>query len=137
MQELWNRLESWLGTNAPQVLKTLQSGATVAQIKQAEDFLSVDFPEDFKASYRIHNGQVNFKNRLLNGRELLSLEHIQDEWKVWKELLDSGNFEGISSEPEGAIRDDYWNEKWIPITYNGSWNHDCLDLNPAAGGTFG
>jgi len=137
MRELWRRLEAWLSTNAPQVLETLQPGATEEQIERAEAFLSVKLPEDFKASYRIHNGQTPYESGLLDGRELLSLERIQDEWKVWKDVLDSGDLDGFRSEPNGPIRDDWWNEKWIPITHDGSGNHDCLDLNPATGGQAG
>lgn len=110
MQDLWNRLETWLNANAPHILATLQSGATEEEIKQAESFLSVQFPDDFKASYRIHNGQKNYPSYgLLNGREFLSLEPIQDEWTIWKDLLDGETFEGLNSEPIGQIKDDWWN----------------------------
>lgn len=137
MQDLWRRLEAWLRANAPALVETLQPGATEEQITQAEAVLSVQFPEDFKASYRIHNGQLPASDGLIDAREFLSLERIQDEWKVWKDLLDSGDFDGIHSEPSGPIRDDWWNPKWIPITYDGAGNHDCLDLNPAEGGQAG
>jgi cell wall assembly regulator SMI1 len=137
IEELWTRLETWLDANAPALVPTLQPGASEAEIQQTEAFLCVQFPDDFKASYRIHNGQENYADGLLYGREFLSLERIRDEWKVWKELLDGGDFEGSKSQPSGPIRDDWWNAQWIPITYDGSGNHDCLDLNPAEGGHIG
>lgn len=136
MQELWSRLETWLRANATDVLETLRPGATEEQIAHAEALLSVQFPDDFKAAYRIHNGQDEGSG-LMDGREFLSLERIQDEWKVWKELLDGGDFGDVSSEPVGPIRTDWWHPAWIPITYDGSGNHDCLDLAPAAGGQVG
>jgi cell wall assembly regulator SMI1 len=75
---------------------------------------------------------------LINAREFLSLERIRDEWQVWKDLLDSGDFEGSASEPTGpGIKTDWWSPGWIPLTYDGSGNHDCLDLDPAPGGTAG
>ncbi|MBV9867972.1 MAG: SMI1/KNR4 family protein [Abitibacteriaceae bacterium] len=137
MPALWKRFEAWLDANAPVLLETLRPGATEEQIKQAELFLSVQFPDDFKAAYRIHNGQTHYHHGLIDGRELLSLVRIQDEWKVWKDLLDGGVFQDCTSEPTGPIRDDWWNAQWIPITYDGSGNHDCLDLAPAAGGHIG
>ncbi|MBD2107992.1 SMI1/KNR4 family protein [Nodosilinea sp. FACHB-13] len=137
MQDLWNRLEAWLTINAPALLETLQSGATEEQIIQTEAFLSIQFPDDFKAAYRIHNGQVDYADGFIDAREFLSLERIQDEWKVWKDLLDSGDFNDYKSDPRGPVKDDWWNAKWIPITHDGSGNHDCLDLNPAKGGCVG
>lgn len=137
MRELWDRLEAWLAANAPTLLETLQPGATEEQIAQAEALLGIRFPEAFKASCRIHNGQEALAEGLMDAREFLSLERIQDEWTVWKELLDSGTFDGMKGDPEGPLRDDWWNPAWIPITYDGAGNHDCLDLDPAAGGKVG
>jgi cell wall assembly regulator SMI1 len=60
-----------------------------------------------------------------------------DEWRVWKELLDGGDFDDSSSKPDGPIQTDWWNPKWIPLSYNGSGDHHCLDLDPAPGGQVG
>ena len=137
MQDLWTRFETWLEVNAPMVLETLQPGATEEQFAQVEKMLSIELPEDFKAVYRIHNGQINDNEGFLYGREMLSLERIQNEWKVWKELLDTGEFDGIKSEPTTTIRDDWWNARWIPITWDGAGNHHCLDLDPTTENAMG
>ncbi|MEA5465228.1 SMI1/KNR4 family protein [Leptothoe sp. PORK10 BA2] len=142
MQEIWERIENWLRVNAPQVFEVLQPGASDAQIAELENFLSIQFPEDIKTSYRIHDGQSTFDYGLINGRELLSLERIRSEWQVWKELLDSGTFQNKDgqdqgSEPAPGICNVWWSSKWIPLTYDGAGNHDCLDLIPATGGTNG
>ena len=65
MQDIWDRIDNWLLANAPEVLLTLQSGATNEQIRKTEEYLSVSFPEDIKASYLIHNGQSAHKYGLL------------------------------------------------------------------------
>lgn len=142
MQEIWLQIENWLRANAPQVLDTLQPGASDDQIIELENFLSIRLPEDVRASYRIHNGQSSYDYGLIDGREFLSLERIKDEWQVWQELLDSGTFQtedgqDQGSDPAPGICNVWWSSKWIPLTYDGSGNHDCLDLNPAEGGTVG
>lgn len=142
MQEIWVRIESWMRANAPKVFDVLQPGASDAQITELEDFLSIQFPEDIRSSYRIHNGQSTYDYGLVNGREFLSLERIKDEWQVWKELLDSGTFQAEDGQDQGSgpapgICNVWWSSKWIPLTYDGGGNHDCLDLNPAEGGTVG
>lgn len=136
MKEIWQRIEKWLAENYPEGLEQLNKGASDELIKQTEDFLGVEFSEDLKEFYRIHNGGT-WELALIDGWELLSLEEMQSQWKVWKELLDGGEFEGIKSEPESEIRDDWWNEKWIPITHNGGGDHDCLDFAPTEEGDVG
>ncbi|MEH2230815.1 MAG: SMI1/KNR4 family protein [Nostoc sp.] len=139
MQEIWTRIEFWLKTNTPQVLDTLNPGASESQIEAVEEALLIQFPDDVKSSYRIHNGQSGYNYGLINGREFLSLERIQKEWQVWKELLDAGNFDGCESQPEPGIGicTDWWSALWIPLTYDGDGNHDCVDLAPAKGGKVG
>ncbi|KGF73841.1 hypothetical protein DO97_10665 [Neosynechococcus sphagnicola sy1] len=137
MQEIWARIESWLAANAPQLLDTLQPGASETQIKAVEAVLGIQFPKEVRASYRIHNGQSAYDYGLLDGHELLSLERIQEEWKIWKDLLDGGDFNGEKSDADPGIRSDWWNAQWIPLTYDGAGNHDCLDLNPGEGGNRG
>jgi cell wall assembly regulator SMI1 len=137
MQAIWTRIESWLEANAPEVLKTLNPGASEEQIKAVEDTLLIQFPDDFKSSYRIHNGQSLDGGWLIDGREFLSLERIQEEWLGWKMLLDGKEFEGWKSLPEPGVRPDWWNALWIPITFDGAGNHHCLDLDPAPGGKVG
>lgn len=142
IQEIWVQIETWLMANAPNVLDFIQPGASEAQISDLERSLSIQLPEDVKSSYRIHNGQRAYTYGLMSGREFLSLERIKDEWQAWKELLDDGTFEtddgqDQGSEPAQGICNVWWSPGWIPLTYDGSGNHDCLDLNPAEGGTYG
>ena len=72
---------------------------------------------------------------------MLSFNRIIDEWRVWKDLLDSKAFEDTSgpytSLPENGIKNNWWNPLWIPITYDGSGNHYCLDLDPEKDGSYG
>lgn len=142
MQEIWLRIEAWLRTNAPEHLDILASGASDVQISELEALLSIQLPEDIKSSYRIHNGQTSYDYGLINGCEFLSLERIKDEWQIWKGLLDSGTFQDEDGqdqgcEPDLGVCNVWWSSKWIPLTYDGCGNHDCLDLAPAEGGNIG
>jgi cell wall assembly regulator SMI1 len=143
MQEIWAQIDNWLGVNAPEILDLLQPGASDDEISELENFLSVQLPEDVKSSYRIHNGQSEYKCGLIvNDWELLSLARIVDEWTVWKELLDDGIFQNEDGQDQGSkpvpgVSNVWWSSRWIPITYNGGGDHHCLDLNPAEGGNVG
>ena len=50
METIWNRIETWLAINAPEILDSLQPGATDQAINKAEAFLESKLPEDVKAS---------------------------------------------------------------------------------------
>ncbi len=136
MNELWTQLEAWLAAHWPEGLAALNPPATAQEIAQLEAALGCQLPQDFVECLKVHNGQSQDLG-LFDGTEYLSTQRILSEWTVWKQLLDGGDFAGIQSEPELGIRDDWWNAKWIPFTYNGAGDHLCLDLAPAEGGQTG
>ena len=137
IESLWRDLEAWLAEHSPETLAGLQSGATEAQIEEAEAQLGVRLPDEVRACYRVHNGQDADAPWLFDGTEFLPLEEIVSQWTVWKELLDCGEFEEFEASAEDGVRDQWWNAAWIPFTYNGAGDHLCIDLDPAPGGTPG
>ncbi|SRR5258708_25640677 len=137
MQTTWKRIESWLAANAPKILNDLLPGATDEQFRSAEKLLGVEFPDDVKTSYNIHNGQQGLTAPLIGEWQLLSLKDIVSQWEIMKDLFDAGKFNNVTSTPIGPIKTDWWNVKWIPVAYNGAGDLYCLDLDPALGGDVG
>lgn len=138
MRDIWDRLEKWLDANAPQVAETLQPGATEEQLGELETLLGTVLPSDLRESLLIHNGQIDDSDvGFMNGQEFLSVDRIRSEWSVWKELLDNGEFSDSESDPGKGIRSDWWNQFWVPLTYDGAGNHYCIDLAPGPGGKVG
>jgi len=134
---LWNRFEKWLTKKAPSLKDELNAPATKEDIARLEKLIGTELPEDYVNFLMIHNGQNRESGGLIDAEEILSTERIAEEWQVWKDLLDGGDFKGIKSEPDKGVKNDWWNSKWIPITYDGSGNHYCIDLDPNSGGTKG
>ena len=141
MELIWERIKYWMNKNAPQLINLLNTGISDASLIEFEVKLQEKIPEDFKKFYKIHNGQDRDGEYLVDGEELLSIERILEEWNVWKGILDSNGFQenGVqyTSEPEKGIKNDWWNNKWIPITYDGGGNHICIDLDPTEDGKRG
>lgn len=138
MQRLWGRFEMWLAENWPQGLEELNPPASDEQIAALEQALGLKLPADYLACLKIHNGQrTNFGGGLFEGSEFLSSDQILDQWKIWKELLDDGDFEVAESEPASGIGNDWWNAGWIPFTHDGGGNHLCIDLAPTVTGHTG
>lgn len=140
MDQVWERIEAALAERFPELLATLNPGASEEAIVASEAALGIRFPDDFRLSVKRHDGQGAFR-RLMGVGPLLPLEGIVVQWQVWKELLDDGTFEDdgepFESMPHPGVKPDWWNARWIPITHDGSGNHDCLDLDPADGGSSG
>lgn len=136
----WERIEAWFAQHAPDGLTALAPGATDEAIAGAEAFLGVKLPGEVRASYLRHDGQrvgEEYNGFAMGVKEFLSLARICDEWQVWKELLDEGNFSGVHSEPDAGVCADWWNARWIPLTADGSGNNACLDLAPTENGSVG
>jgi len=138
VQEIWNRIESWLEANEPETFRDLLPGATDEEIHSAEELMDVRFPEDATESYKVHNGQGGNGPPLLWGEwHLLSLEDITQQWELMKDLYHAGEFMDAQGSSEGPVRAEWWNPKWIPVAYNGAGDLQCLDIDPAAGGNSG
>ncbi|MFA0962340.1 SMI1/KNR4 family protein [Roseivirga sp. BDSF3-8] len=131
---IWNRFENWLAKNAPHLTGTLNAPASEEDINALEKILGESLPMAYAGFLKIHNGQDRDGEGLIDAEELL---RILEEWTVWKELLDKGDFNGTQAAPDAGVKASWWNVKWIPITYDGSGNHYCLDLDPATGGRRG
>ena len=90
MQDVWDRIHSWLEVHAPIVVAALPPGASEAQIQEAEQYLGVQLPEDVKASYRIHDGGPVEGYSFLDTDQFYSLEGVKSGWQTWKDILDEG-----------------------------------------------
>ena len=134
MEELWKRIEIWLRLQAPPLHAALAPGASPEALQRAEARLQVEFPEDVRASYAIHDG-TGFGG--LFPFPLLSLQRVVQESNNWREWLHRGTFGDAESTPQGPIKTDWWNVRWIPFTHDGGGNYQCLDLDPAPGGNVG
>lgn len=116
----------------------LPAGASPAAIADAEKTLGITFPDEVRAFYLTHDGGSSDEDYNCNGRLLLSIGGIVDQWQIWKDLLDGGDFEDNDhGVPDRGVQKKWWIPEWIPITYDGAGNHEVLDLAPAGGGTAG
>jgi cell wall assembly regulator SMI1 len=138
MQDIWNRFEAWLDKNANQLLDDLNEGVDPELFESLERMMGVAMPDDFKEFYSIHNGQdAASEDRLFGVEELYSVERMLEERKKWKTRFDAGEFDDLESEPDDAIRSEWWNPYWLPITGDGNGNHYCIDFAPTRDGQLG
>lgn len=144
MKPSWIKIKEWLINNHPDVIPTLNSGASSNDFNELELTIGKSMPDDFKEFYSIHNGQSHTHLSLFDGDTLLSIADVITEWKQWKDVLPTINDYCIEqfdfpakSNPDPGIKNDWWNVLWIPITSNGSGDNYCIDLDPTAEGQKG
>ena len=141
MREVWARIEAVLRATAPDRFAALATGATPEAIKAAETRLGVTLPPDVRESYAVHDGSgevdiVPYEIYGLIAVPLHSLAEIVREWQMWQEWRRDGTYHRPAS-PEGPVKADRYNTRWVPITWDGGAVNLCIDLDPAPGGVSG
>lgn len=144
--QIWRQIEIAMRAHAPATLAQLAPGATEQAITELASLIGLRLPQDFRASYRLHDG--GYVVDLTTSMEILPLGRIAKEWRLLEELLRDD--EWARQEPyyftedvvrsgwqAGPIQPVWWNRRWIPFGSDRTGNLTCLDLDPAAGGTVG
>jgi cell wall assembly regulator SMI1 len=114
MKAVWKRIHTWLDANAPAGYGDLRPGASLKEIRAAEDGMGLKLPDDVKASYRMHDGQGN-EPGLVGGEGwcLLSLREMVEQWRRWSR-----------SDPKDA--------GCVPVAWGGAGDYIFLDLRSDA-----
>jgi len=131
--ELWIQLEAWLKENAPPVLGALYPGATMREIKEAEEELCVSFPPEMVEFYLRHNGEVG-EGALCMGGKLYPLKTIVEQRDMLAGHVNPENDDLVDT--VGPVRKNWYNVMWVPFV--GADGDDlCLDFAPSSGGNKG
>jgi WD40 repeat protein/cell wall assembly regulator SMI1 len=136
IQTHWERIDTWFRTSALSVWDPSSSmGASEEEIARAEAMMEVTFPDDFKASYRLHNGGCPFPPWQ---EGLMPLDAIMGIWQMFKEHREQGYVDDFPDEPPGPVQPSHWLPKWIPFAWGGyGGEYACLDLDPSPQGHRG
>ena len=149
MQSIWKRIETQLRIEAEfekmpaeAALSDFQPGATEEEIQAAEIALGMAFPEEVRASYRIHNGRMWLGDPDQNLWRLCSLDEVVSYWNMLKpfaaggkvDLAKDGWLDGTGRPI--LVRAETWNVRWIPFLESNG-NMACLDLAPTPHGYVG
>lgn len=142
---MWDQYKWQLSTKFPALLEQLAPGADEEAIQRAEAEMGISFPESLKNVYRKNNGEKDsFICGVLLGFSLYSLDQMVQAWKDWQAVKKSLSEEDLkdieefaTSVPEGHIKKNYINAKWIPICDDAGGNHIGVDLDPDTEGKVG
>ena len=138
----WKRLEVTLEAHRPVLLKSLRPGVADEDLTALAAALGRRLPAEVETFLKVHDGQGGGKRAAFisegdedfgNRFRFLRTTEIVREWRVWKELVEGGEFRDRKSLPDEGVRDDWYNLGWVPLTSDGLGDHHCLDLAPADG----
>lgn len=136
----WKRIDKWLKENAPK-WRPLRKGASPDQINRAETKLGIRMPAELRNLYLGHAGSRSeaqvFPSPDDTSHYFMSLTEAVNDWKMLNQLLKSGDFEGLTPDSHRAIRNEWWNERWIPFASNGGGDYFCVDMAPTKQGKKG
>jgi cell wall assembly regulator SMI1 len=134
IQNVWKDIENWYKENAPNILDNLRGGASNKQISEIENSFGILLPDDYKASLKIHNGDIYF-----HSYNYLSLDRVFDKWLKMMELSQVGTFEGnkVEGVEMGIFQNTWWHSNWIPFAEDSGGNTLCIDMAPGINGTQG
>ena len=131
---------------ATPLIATLNKGVGAAQIMDFERDMGVCLPEDVKTLYQNFNGQKNRENVFfIDGLRWLPMEEIKEKQQDWLRILEKQpNWEELSFDEEEAIdmgwdkaiKNQFYNPKWLPFLTDGS-RFMFIDLDPDTNGVYG
>lgn len=143
---LWQRIEAAMRAHAPDALQRLAPGADDQAIKQLEAVIQLALPQEFRDSYRVHEG--GYTVGLVTSMEAMPLAQCAAIWTMLADLLHDG--EWATQSPyyfteevaragwqAGPVKPAWWQRSWIPLATDAAGNLSCLDMDPAPGGTPG
>lgn len=140
----WKRIEVAVAALAPDLLANLAQGATNKEINEFEEVIGRKLPEEVRASFRVHNGQVEraYEHPVIHSIDFGSLAWARSQWDMWTgiegdEDLEEQVRELSTSTPKDAIRLGYVNRNWIQLIATGQSDYFGLDFDPGPKGLSG
>ncbi len=136
----WRTIEDVLWENAHSVYRALRKPATDAQITCLAQLVPAKLPRDFVQSLKTHDGLRDSylgQNRLFDYYALMPVSAIIAEYKIICELEALDPIGGSHAGADPGIRNELrFQPGWVPFM-DADGDKLVLDLDPAAGGTYG
>jgi cell wall assembly regulator SMI1 len=132
IDDIWDRIEAWLRTNAPASDEHLGVPARRDTIPPVATLVGEPLPDDLVAWWRRSCGTTSFlAGRLLTGFAPYSIEEAVECRTMMLKIAacDDSELADLSAEPAGSP---CWNwlPMWVPIAYDSGGDLLFVDLRP-------
>ncbi len=118
MDELIQKLDTFLSTLRPEFYRELNEPLDNAQLDKLEEYYQIEIPKDLRTLYKWKNGQkANCYEAFVNNSMFIPLHQALHDASELTPMIGS-DFE----------IENWWNENWIPVFQNGGGDSICYDL---------
>lgn len=144
----WQRIMAWSREHQADALDHLRPPASDGSIAAAEAAMGVEFPDDLKSLYRLHDGSnADVPSVFDDGHWFMPLEQAVEHFATMSQFADEQPYEDFEGwrasirahiiSVEGPVKPWVFSKLWIPLTSSNGDVHRYLDLDPAPGGQPG
>jgi cell wall assembly regulator SMI1 len=133
VKQAWKRIEAWYSANASEYRGWLRPPADAAAIQRAEAEVKASFPDDFKASLQVHDGQDPNQMEVFGSWAVYPLEKVAQTWKWLQGQVADGSMKTADDpqlQADPSVRPRAWDPQWIPIAAKGTGDYLMMDLDP-------
>ena len=145
--QVWSEITTWFESNNIAEFSSIQAPEALGELENLFSTIGKGSAKELMELYGLMDGVdpnvggiglYPAQDEFDAPYEPLSIEQICSDWKMHKELLESGDFDDCQPEScHPQIKNDFWNTSWIPFAWNGGGDYYCIDLDPSASGNHG
>lgn len=138
MSDALARITRWLAAHAPRILESsLNPGASAAELSRLAAAVGRPLPPDYQELYRWHNGlneEAENWGSLFYGMRFILLAEVLDAYQYQAAQTMTSALDKADATVRPAVLQ---NPHWLRLGSDGGHGWLCVDLDPAAAGTYG
>ncbi len=134
INKAWDEVEEVLKDKAPERFAELAPGADPSSLESFAAETKIGKGSELLASFALHDGKCDISDyTYVNHRHALAV------WRDMNRYKHDDIFGGRRPDQGhgGLIKDEWWNDGWIPFAEDGGGNLLCVDNDPGPKGEAG
>lgn len=135
LEKSWVRIHAWLGSNANNILESLQGPANITEISKLEELAGTTLPQQLVEFYSQHNGiNPDCYANLIYGINFIPIENTIEQISNYESLNDQQPLKYADTEIDSSYT---FGKKRVPIADDSGTCLLCVDLDPSENGILG
>ena len=133
-EDIWEAYKVQVKLKLPEADFKFNPPANLKEVSQWEQVLKQSLPTELLELYKIGNGQAEDGQSIIKGFTMMKIVNAARQWQLVENKIAKIK---IPDEVKGPVKQEIWNNKWIPFASDPGGNFLCIDLDPDTGGHGG